>query len=169
MYVYLISHQASRRPAQPPRAQATVRQQDERHGAPLSQLFCRYVARAAQGQGLGRQLLALALDWMRASGDGPLWIGCASNRVKRFGMWAYSYGCPQSVERQRARHQHVQTVPPPEQCCISSHRYNMVPPLRVRCVSHFCCMYTAQGFERAGGYQFAVGEWRDDEIILRKG
>lgn len=43
------------------------------------------------------------------------------------------------------------------------------PTLRVRCVSHFCCMYTAQGFERAGGYQFAVGEWRDDEIILRKG
>jgi GNAT superfamily N-acetyltransferase len=161
IYVYLFSHQASRCPAQPPRAQTTVRQQDARHCAPLSQLFCRYIARAAQGQGLGRQLLALALDWMRANGDGPLWIGCASNHVKRFDMWACSYGCPQSVERQRARHQHVQTV--------TSHRYDMVSPLRLRCVSHICCMYTAQGFERVGGYQFAVGEFRDDEFILRKG
>ena len=41
----------------------------------------RYVARSAQGQGLGRQLLALALDWMRANSDGgggPMWIGCES-------------------------------------------------------------------------------------------
>ena len=41
--------------------------------------MCRYVARSAQGQGLGRQLFALALDWMRANSDGgggPMWIGC---------------------------------------------------------------------------------------------
>jgi hypothetical protein len=30
-------------------------------------------------------------------------------------------------------------------------------------------MYSAQGFVRAGGYQFAVGGWKDDEVIMRRG
>ena len=43
-------------------------------------LVRRYVARTEQGRGLGRQLFALALDWMRANSDGPgeaMWIGYA--------------------------------------------------------------------------------------------
>jgi hypothetical protein len=41
----------------------------------------RYVARSEQGQGLGRQMFALAVDWMRANSDGgggPMWIGYAA-------------------------------------------------------------------------------------------
>lgn len=30
-------------------------------------------------------------------------------------------------------------------------------------------VYAARGFEIVGGYQFAVGDWRDDEFIMRKG
>jgi GNAT superfamily N-acetyltransferase len=30
-------------------------------------------------------------------------------------------------------------------------------------------LYAAHGFERAGEYQYPVGNWRDDEFILRRG
>lgn len=30
-------------------------------------------------------------------------------------------------------------------------------------------LYAAHGFEMVGGYQFAVGDWMDDEFILRRG
>ena len=29
-------------------------------------------------------------------------------------------------------------------------------------------LYAAYGFEKAGEYQYAVGDWRDDEFILRR-
>jgi GNAT superfamily N-acetyltransferase len=41
-----------------------------------------YVAKTAQGLGLGTKLLAVALEWMEANGDGPLWIGVWSGNVK---------------------------------------------------------------------------------------
>jgi ribosomal protein S18 acetylase RimI-like enzyme len=41
-----------------------------------------YVSKAAQGLGLGTKLLALALEWMEANTDGPLWIGVWSGNVK---------------------------------------------------------------------------------------
>lgn len=41
-----------------------------------------YVAKAAQGLGLGTKLLAVALDWMEAHTDGPLWIGVWSGNLK---------------------------------------------------------------------------------------
>jgi len=74
-----------------------------------------YVARAAQGLGLGTRLLKIALDWMDANSDGPLWIGVWSGNLKA----------------QR--------------------------------------LYAAYGFAKAGEYQYPVGAWRDDEVILRRG
>jgi ribosomal protein S18 acetylase RimI-like enzyme len=74
-----------------------------------------YVARSAQGLGLGTRLLDLALDWMQAHTDGPLWIGVWSGNLKAQKL------------------------------------------------------YAAHGFEKAGEYQFPVGDWRDDEFILRRG
>ncbi|MES2835502.1 MAG: GNAT family N-acetyltransferase [Pseudomonadota bacterium] len=41
-----------------------------------------YVSKAAQGLGLGTQLLALSLDWMETHSDGPLWIGVWSGNLK---------------------------------------------------------------------------------------
>lgn len=74
-----------------------------------------YVARSAQGLGLGTRLLDLALDWMQASTNGPLWIGVWSGNLKAQKL------------------------------------------------------YAAHGFEKAGEYQFPVGDWCDDEFILRRG
>lgn len=74
-----------------------------------------YVARTAQGLGLGTQLLALSLAWMEANTDGPLWIG----------VW--------SGNRKAQK------------------------------------LYAAHGFEKVGEYQYPVGAWRDDELILRRG
>lgn len=74
-----------------------------------------YVAKAAQGTGLGTRLLNLSLDWMQAHTAGPLWIGVWSGNLKA----------------QR--------------------------------------LYAAYGFEKAGDYQYPVGDWRDDEFILRRG
>lgn len=74
-----------------------------------------YVAKAAQGLGLGTRLLKIALDWMEANSDGPLWIGVWSGNLKA----------------QR--------------------------------------LYAAYGFARSGEYQYPVGAWRDDEVILRRG
>lgn len=50
-----------------------------------------YVARGAQGLGLGTRLLAVALDWMEANTDGPLWIGVWSGNVKAQKLYA-AYG-----------------------------------------------------------------------------
>jgi len=74
-----------------------------------------YVAKAAQGLGLGTKLLGVALEWMEAHTDGPLWIGVWSGNLKAQKL------------------------------------------------------YAAYGFEVAGTYQYPVGRWRDDEVILRRG
>lgn len=74
-----------------------------------------YVAKSAQGLGLGTRLLTVALDWMEAHSDGPLWIGVWSGNLKAQKL------------------------------------------------------YAAYGFARAGEYQYPVGTWRDDEVILRRG
>ncbi|MCS6627277.1 GNAT family N-acetyltransferase [Roseibacterium beibuensis] len=74
-----------------------------------------YVAKAAQGLGLGTRLLAVALEWMEAHTDGPLWIGVWSGNLKAQKL------------------------------------------------------YAAYGFEQAGTYQYPVGRWLDDEVILRRG
>jgi GNAT superfamily N-acetyltransferase len=74
-----------------------------------------YVAKSAQGLGLGTKLLAVALDWMETHTDGPLWIGVWSGNLKAQKL------------------------------------------------------YAAYGFEKAGEYQYPVGTWRDDEIIMRRG
>ena len=47
-----------------------------------------YVARAAQGLGLGTRLLSLSLDWMEAHTNGPLWIGVWSGNVKAQRLYA---------------------------------------------------------------------------------
>ena len=41
-----------------------------------------YVAKAAQGLGLGTRLLTVALQWMEANTDGPIWIGVWSGNRK---------------------------------------------------------------------------------------
>lgn len=74
-----------------------------------------YVSKAAQGLGLGTKLLAVALDWMEAHSDGPLWIG----------VWSGNHKAQK--------------------------------------------LYAAYGFAKAGEYQYPVGRWLDDEIILRRG
>ncbi len=70
-----------------------------------------YVVRAAQGTGLGRDLLERSLAWL---GDRPILIGVWSLNLKA-----------------------------------------------LRLYGHY-------GFERAGEYEFAVGESRDAEFILRR-
>ena len=74
-----------------------------------------YVSKSAQGLGLGTKLLTVALDWMEAHTDGPLWIGVWSGNAKAQKL------------------------------------------------------YAAHGFEKAGEYQYPVGSWLDDEVILRRG
>jgi GNAT superfamily N-acetyltransferase len=41
-----------------------------------------YITKSAQGLGVGSKLFKLALDWMQANTDGPLWIGVWSGNVK---------------------------------------------------------------------------------------
>jgi diamine N-acetyltransferase len=50
-----------------------------------------YVSKAAQGLGLGTKLLTLALDWMQAHTQGPLWIGVWSGNDKAQRLYA-AYG-----------------------------------------------------------------------------
>ncbi len=79
------------------------------------QLHQLYVARAAQGTGLGARLFDIAVGWLEAR-DGPrVWLGVWSGNAKAQGF------------------------------------------------------YHRRGFANVGGYQFPVGEWRDDEFIFRKG
>lgn len=47
-----------------------------------------YVAKAAQGLGLGTELLTLSLDWMERHTDGPLWIGVWSGNLKAQKLYA---------------------------------------------------------------------------------
>lgn len=47
-----------------------------------------YVDRAAQGLGLGTQLLAIALEWMETNTSGPLWIGVWSGNLKAQKLYA---------------------------------------------------------------------------------
>lgn len=47
-----------------------------------------YVGKGAQGLGLGTRLLTLALDWMQAHSDGPLWIGVWSGNEKAQKLYA---------------------------------------------------------------------------------
>jgi len=47
-----------------------------------------YVARAAQGLGLGTRLLTLSLEWMQAHTNGPLWIGVWSGNEKAQRLYA---------------------------------------------------------------------------------
>ena len=56
-----------------------------------------YVSRAAQGMGLGSRLLDLALAWMEAHTDGPLWIGVWSGNEKAQKLYA-AYGFEKAGE-----------------------------------------------------------------------
>jgi GNAT superfamily N-acetyltransferase len=47
-----------------------------------------YVGKAAQGLGLGSRLLTLALEWMEAHSDGPLWIGVWNGNLKAQKLYA---------------------------------------------------------------------------------
>lgn len=58
-----------------------------------------YVSKAAQGLGLGTKLLAVALEWMEANTDGPLWIGVWSGNVKAQRLYA-AYGFEKAGEYQ---------------------------------------------------------------------
>ena len=58
-----------------------------------------YVARSAQGLGLGTKLLAVALEWMEANSDGPLWIGVWSGNLKAQKLYA-AYGFEKAGEYQ---------------------------------------------------------------------
>ena len=56
-----------------------------------------YVAKHAQGIGLGRRLLEIALDWMSAHTDGPLWIGVWSGNLRAQKLYA-AYGFEKAGE-----------------------------------------------------------------------
>jgi len=46
------------------------------------ELYQLYALRAAQGQGVGRALLDVALDWLAATMGGPVWLGVWSGNVR---------------------------------------------------------------------------------------
>ena len=56
-----------------------------------------YVARHAQGLGLGTKLLSTALAWMETHTDGPLWIGVWSGNIKALKLYA-AYGFEKAGE-----------------------------------------------------------------------
>lgn len=56
-----------------------------------------YVSKDAQGLGLGTRLLDLALAWMEAHTDGPLWIGVWSGNEKAQKLYA-AYGFEKAGE-----------------------------------------------------------------------
>lgn len=58
-----------------------------------------YVSKAAQGLGLGTRLLTIALEWMEAHTDGPLWIGVWSGNLKAQKLYA-AYGFSKAGEYQ---------------------------------------------------------------------
>lgn len=79
-----------------------------------AQLNRLYALSAAQGRGLGRRLMDVAMDWMETERPGPAWLGVWSGNLK-------------------------------------AQRF-----------------YEAYGFRKVGDYQFPVGEWLDDEFIMRR-
>ncbi len=58
-----------------------------------------YVSKSAQGLGLGTRLLTVALEWMDANTDGPLWIGVWSGNVKAQKLYE-TYGFEKAGEYQ---------------------------------------------------------------------
>ena len=56
-----------------------------------------YIGRAAQGLGLGTKLLKIALEWMEAHTDGPMWIGVWSGNEKAQKLYA-AYGFEKAGE-----------------------------------------------------------------------
>ena len=56
-----------------------------------------YVRRPARGLGLGGRLLATALAWMQAQGEGPLWLGVWSGNLKAQRLYA-AHGFQQAGE-----------------------------------------------------------------------
>ena len=58
-----------------------------------------YVSKGAQGLGVGTALLKVALDWMEANTDGPLWIGVWSGNEKAQKLYA-AYGFEKAGEYQ---------------------------------------------------------------------
>lgn len=52
------------------------------------ELYQLYVRRDAQGMGLGRRLLATALDWLGTAYPGPLWIGVWSRNERAQAVYA---------------------------------------------------------------------------------
>lgn len=52
------------------------------------ELYQLYVRRSAQGLGLGRQLLATALEWLAATYPGPLWLGVWSHNRRAQAVYA---------------------------------------------------------------------------------
>ncbi len=56
-----------------------------------------YVVRKAQGLGLGTRLLEIALEWMEANTDGPLWLSVWSGNVKAQRLYA-AYGFEKAGE-----------------------------------------------------------------------
>jgi len=56
-----------------------------------------YIAKSAQGRGLGRQLLETALAWMSLNSSGPLWIGVWSGNLKAQALYA-AYGFTKAGE-----------------------------------------------------------------------
>lgn len=77
------------------------------------EIYQLYMLRAAQGRGLGRRLLDLALDTLGS--NHPVWLGVWSGNAR------------------------AQTV------------------------------YARHGFRAVGAYKFPVGDWTDDEVIMRRG
>ena len=52
------------------------------------ELYQIYVRAAAQGMGLGRQLLATSLDWLATTYPGPLWLGVWSGNARAQAVYA---------------------------------------------------------------------------------
>jgi diamine N-acetyltransferase len=52
------------------------------------ELYQIYVRSAAQGMGLGRQLLATSLDWLATNYPGPLWLGVWSGNARAQAVYA---------------------------------------------------------------------------------
>ena len=76
-------------PPPPPAGPCTLPHPDVRPGhAELQRL---YVLDDAQGQGLGRRLMDVALGWMQAGSPGPQWIGVWSGNAKAQRLYA-AYG-----------------------------------------------------------------------------
>jgi ribosomal protein S18 acetylase RimI-like enzyme len=77
------------------------------------EIYQLYVSRSAQGLGIGRRLLSIAIERLAATRPGPAWLG----------VWS------------------------------GNHRAQAI--------------YAARGFVPVGEYRFAVGDWCDEELILR--